>query len=367
MPSSPLFASAGDSSLDWLAFPTELWTGKLEWYSQHVPATWLLISTFGILALVFGAKIYFSRIKAPAPHLHITQPPFNLSAAAIRYVLNKGMDSKTPVISMVNAAIMGCYRISWRATGFLAERNPDADFTLVHEEERDAFTYAKNLYWQKVHFSQLPNGVTKRMSARLEQNLSIQYRKLFRKNWGWLAIGIGLSLIALFVGYTHQASPEIVKWFLAYTSIFCLTIVLPLLLLLQVLKDKYWFGIGYALVFMSIGLWALAYIETRPGTPFFSAGFIPLTLLHFIAAKKLPQYTAQGRTVMQSLLAYRLYLKSQFDGVAEGQIPMSQVVHHMPYALALDLDYGFTRYFDPLLGKTQYEPYQIFNTIYGNN
>lgn len=368
MPAYPLLSQTPSEAVQpWLALLIENISQKVLWYSHNPSSAILLLATFGTLVLLFASKIYFTRLQVPASQVRITRPPLNLSASAMRYLLSKGMDSKTPIVSMLNAAIHGCYHITWRANGFVAERNPAADFSAMSEVERDALCYAKNNYWDRVHFSHTPNGVTRRMAARLEQNLSVQYRKLFRQNWGWLAFGIMASLASLWFAFGVNASFSELKWFFAYTFIFALAIVLPIIFLMQVVRDRYWFGILYASVFMMVGMWALIYIESQPGTPLYSIAFVPTALLHFYIARKLPNYTVQGRRIMQAIFAYRQYLKSQFDDVAAGNIPIGQVVQDMPYALALDLDYGFTRYFDPILGKTKYEPYQIFNTIYGHN
>lgn len=338
---------------------------KIGWYFAN-PFVWvILLGTVAFLLLYYGVYAYYSRLKNIHTDLRVVRPPLDMSATAMRYLWKKGFDTKITVIALVNAALHGCYRIKWMQESFLAEKNVGADFNLISGTDRPALAFAKDNYWDKVHVSKMPNGVTRRVGERLDKSLSGTYRKYIRRNIGLLLGGIFLSVFAAAAIFSQSPNPDMINYFWMYMGAFSIGIILPMIFLIQVIRDKYWFGITFSLIFMAAGLIALIHIELRPDSQFYSLAVIPLALVNILFARKLSTHTPTGKKIMNHVSAYKNYLTEKFDKVANGEIPFREIVHELPYALALDLDYSFTRYFEPMLEQKKYEPYQIFDEIYG--
>lgn len=336
---------------------------KLAWYGWD-SRLWILLTGGTLIVLAIYVTLYFlNRYRPQTGSLMLRKPPYNLSAPAIRYISQRGYDTKSVVISLLDAALKGCYKITWRRSGFQAERTPHANFELLNSIERDALASSKFHYWERVAVGSLSNGVTRRVGEKLDRNLKRSYSKLFKKNRGWIAGLILGSLATLFAVFSLQMDGITLKWFGAYLFIFGAFIVLPMIFLLQVIKDRYWYGIFYAALFMVIGTVTLVYLDLRPGTPLFAPAILPLAVINFTFHRKISGYTKKGRAVMDRIHAYQNYLDARFDHYANGMLDIRDLAEDIPYALALDIEDKMTNYFRPMLSRRKFEPYQIFDKI----
>ena len=151
--------------------------------------------------------------------------------------------------------------------------------------------------------------------------------------------------------------------FIVYYLLCWTCLIVPLVLLEVSVKDRYYFGMVVCLVYLGAGLLGLTMIESHPGTPLYSTVILPFIALHFYAFRRLPSYTGKGQRVMAEIMAYRKYLDANFAPVEKEQQLDEEKMKQLPYVVALDLEKKFTPYFNDILSRRQYSPYQMFERM----
>ena len=157
---------------------------------------------FGVLVILFAYYVFayrLGRTKSLPDYREVSNPPFNLSPAAIRFVENMGYDTKCLVVGVLNASVKGCYRIKWGKKGFLALQTEHADFSRLTNDEKSALTFRKDNYWERVYLAGSYSTQTRKMGLRMNKFMKQRYGKLYRKKLPWMIAGWGLSVLLCFL------------------------------------------------------------------------------------------------------------------------------------------------------------------------
>lgn len=322
----------------------------------------------GSLALIF--LYYFLIKKVAARHrksmpLPVEAPPRGLSPSAMRYLFTKGFDTKALIIGVISAAQKGCYGIIWKRKSFMAIRNPEGDTDLLSPGEKAALYYNSGNLWDRVTLSHNYTGRSHKMGQRMDTYYKSRFKKYFARRRGFQILGILLSIASVIALFLQMPGQNIAPVLAGYLLVFGLFLIIPTVFLLQVIKDRYWYGIAYSVIFFVVGITGLVSIEYFSDAPLFSLFVIPLALLNFLFISGVSGYTRRGQLLANEINGYREYLKHRFERIREDDLPLREYAREIPYAMALDIDYAFTPYFHGILSRVKYEPFQIFDQIHG--
>lgn len=323
---------------------------------------------FGVLVIIFAFYVFafrLGRTKSLQDFREVSSPPFDLSPAAIRFIENMGFDPQCLVVGVLNASVKGCYRIKWGKKGFLAVKQEQADFSRLTNDEKSALSFRKNHYWDKVHVAGSYSNQTRKMGKRMHFFLKKRYGSLFRTKLPWSIAGIGLSVALSFLLFGLPQEGRFLGGLFAYLIVAAIFVIFPLVFMRIAIRDKYWYGVIMCAFFLLAGVGGIYLLESRSIGPYMTPVLLPIVALNYLFYKKLPMYTRIGQSVMREVRAYKTYLAKNFSPQAEGEIENQETdVRELPYAMAMDLELGSDAYFNRILTDTQYEPYQIFNTLY---
>lgn len=319
----------------------------------------------GVLLIIFAFYLFAFRIGRTKPlpdYREVPDPPFQLSPAAIRYVENMGYDTKCLVVAVLNASVKGCYQIRWGKTGFMARQRPEADFGNLSNDEKSTLSYRKDHYWERIHVGQRHSKQTRKMGIRMQKYMHQRYGRLFRKKMPWTIAGIIVSVVLCFLLFGLPQEGSFLGGFFVYLFVSVILILFPLIFLRIAIRDRYGYGIAMCIFFLVAGVAGIGVLEYHSVGPYMTPVLLPIVALNYLFLKKIPTYTKYGQVVMREIRSYRAYLGQQFQ---EENPVAGRALKSVPYAMALDLEYTHTPYFKNILTQTAYEPYQIFNSVYG--
>lgn len=337
---------------------------KASFYWQDPKILLLLVGGLAVLILYYVLAAVIGRHRPGKSALRIDQPPHQFSPVALRYIYKRGYDTKCLIVSVLNATMKGCYQIRWGAKGFLAQQRPDAPFDTLNRTDQIALAIHGENYWDNIAITRRYNSKTRRMGDQLEKYLRRSFRKLFKKRLLLKIGGFVLSLGICIALFSQAPGKETMPWLAGYLLMLSFFIVVPLIFLFQVLRDRYWYGIFYSLVFLVMGCVGISYLELKAGTPLYSIGVLPFLAINFIATPRLNGLSRKGGILVGQVNAYRNYLQQKMKVVMDQYGTLRPMQDEIPYLLALDLDTGFSPYFQKMLSQVRYEPYQIFDQIH---
>lgn len=334
---------------------------KFIYYFQDAGNLFLLLFPL-VLTTAYFLLVYFRKRYIPKyPDGYLTDPPLGLSPAAMRYISQMGFDTKCLVVGILNASVKGCYNINWRKDRFRAVLATNADFEQLSLDEQLALSYNKENYWGKVIITNTHSTKTMKMSRRMDDYLKKRYGRLINLKRREFIIGAIISGLAGTIAFALSDAKNGLFIFLGYILVMIMGLVLPMVFLTISMKDKYWYGLIISIMYLGAGLTALYFMERFSDAPFIFMQGLPLLAINVLFYKLLPTYTHNGMRLMNLILAYRSYLDKRFKLAEEMGNADESYYAEMPYAMALDLDYRQTQYFQKILSRTKYTPYRVLD------
>ncbi len=317
-----------------------------------------------LILLTYYSFVFKRNRNMPGAQLSfVMRPPFSLSPAAMRFIALMGYDTKCLTAGIINASIKGCYHIRWGRNGFLARQTEDPDWDQLSNDEKSALSYRKEHYWPTIKVGGTISSKARKMGDRMDTYLTQRYGNLFDRKSKWIWIGCLISLSLCLLIFALAEGDRTIQNFLGYAIAACVSILLPIYFLGISIGDRYWFGIILSVTWIVIGISLVVMLESNPGTPMYSIVFFPIVVINYVFYRISPTYTPYGKFVMEQIIGYKLYLLNRFSGsqpVAKGD---DQIVHELPYAIAMDIDSARTSFFKLILSRQRYQPFNMWNTL----
>lgn len=333
-------------------------------YTQSSPLLMAMGATVLLLTGYFLFVRYWKRPRPLAWSVKVDKLPEWISPAALRYVMQKGFDTKCILVCLLNASIKGCYQIRWASKGFMALRKEDADFSLLNEDERRGLALYPNHYRDRFFVTRDNSRMTRTMAENMDVYYKTSFRRFFRKKRGWLAGGfIASILLSAVIMIIAGFEKHLLTWML-YEFVLWIFLILPVFFFSLIFRDRYWFGMAYCFTFIVMGIFALTSIETYLTAPLLTPIVLIPILIPVFFLRKVEAYTVAGQRMVNMANAYRDSLRRRMEDVKAEGGDMMELAAEMPYILALDLEDSITPYFENMLSRTRYEPFQIFDRMY---
>jgi hypothetical protein len=351
------------SELPWAGRSYGTLAEKAGFYAEHSEAMAALGASLLLLVGYFCFVHFHKRPRPTTYRARVDKLPDWISPAALRYVLQKGFDTKCILVCLLNANMKGCYSIRWAKQGFMALRNEDADFSRLNEDERRGLALYPNHFRERVFVTQTNSRMTHSMAENMDTYYKTSFRRFFRKKTGWLIGGIAASiLLSLMVMLVAGQEKHLLTWML-YEFALWICVIVPVFFFSLIFKDRYWFGIAYCISFILVGLVALYVIETHLTAPLLTPLVVLPILVPLLFMRRIQAYTESGQRMVNLANSYREGLIRRMEDLRESGGDMMELADEMPFILALDLEDRITPYFRKMLSRTRYEPFQIFDRM----
>ena len=148
-----------------------------------------------VVVMIYFAVVWFWRGRDPrrGAIMVLYEPPPELSPAAMRYLQRMGYDHRVFACAVVNLAVKGFLSIQEHGASYELKRRRRPDATLPPEEAH----LMEQLFSTEDHLSvgssrsETIRGAVKTLTEDLK---AAENLRLFRRNTGWFAIGILLSV-----------------------------------------------------------------------------------------------------------------------------------------------------------------------------
>lgn len=315
----------------------------------------LALLTFTYYLLTWYLLVGRSRNKIITP---LSEPPKNLTPAAMRYIFRMGFDTKTLTTAIVHMATTGYLKIENINDRFTLKKNKTTEITLPAEEEVLAFElFKKN---NVVALSQDNSTQLKIAKQKFKFNLAMSYKKkYFISNISYLLFGITLTLLAF----------SLVIWSSDDASI-----AITNKLLLIILTSVTFYAFYQSWVFVKASRYKslksmikatpylLAYIAwiysnyylITLSIPIVDESVLTIVCLFFMLWLNIIFYfllkvaTPEGEIIINKIKGFRSYL-SNIDGPKKTPELFEK---YLSYAIALNLEHEWSMQFENALRKT---------------
>jgi len=298
------------------------------------------------------------------PVYHPTLPP-----AAMRFIENMGSDTTCFTAAVLNLAVKGHVKIEEDSDGkqTLTAVDDDAAARPMSAGEEAAFD-ALFVHGDTVKVQRKSKSVLRGAVAALSSHLNKTFNAIyFRRNGGWFALGMFLTLIGwLAVALLSARTPDglIISIFVAvFTAMFggvSGAIWDSVRLSLKSGKPGQVAGAVIGTVFMGSGFFVMMGVMT---VVVGGMGIVPLAMLvslvvlNIVFFRLLKQPTAIGRAALDEIEGTRLYLTVAEEDRLKFHNPPDRTPEHfhelLPYAIALDVETGWTGLFKAQIEAAQ--------------
>ncbi len=351
------------------------WKQKVKIEIEENRGNYIALEITGILLIYFLLIwFYFSRHPKKETIIPLSEPPQNLSPAAMRYIINMGVDSKTFSAAVVSMAAKGALTIDNQKGVFtLYEKSRTAPLAA---EEQNAFNALfKNS--QSVTLISGASETVKLTEINLYKSLIQQFKKLyFVTNFIYMVPAIILSLLAL-ISTISVFSSQIIQ------NLFSMIILAIFTVVAVYLLRKAWPNITTAYYFpsastikhaLSSSLFAIIFtaavvigliMMVASNSIFSVALLLLLVALNLIFRSLLKAPTKTGQTIMEQIQGFKLFLKTTEryrlqQWMQEKNAP-EVFEKYLPYAIALDIENEWGEKFNALLSEagidsSKYQP-----------
>ena len=327
------------------------------------------VAALGVVVLYYlGTWLAIGRDPSRGTIIPLFEPPAGLDAPGVRYVRGMGYDERCFSAGLVSLAVKGWLRISEQAGEFSLDRLPNRQTPLSPPETRlNASLFGGG--GEALVLEQKNHGRLRAAITALQRGLSVEYeRKLFRSNRRWVIPGLVLSAMALLVmaWFGSAAGAVGMALMLVWLGVWTFACLSLLETVARGWRDALRPGIS---IFARIVGLVVAIIATAFALPFLAgevAGLlmmshlttvwaVPLAIalggLNWLFLYLLKQPTRAGRTLMDQIDGFRLYLTTA-EGDELRQAPPKTPVRFeamLPYAIALGVEHQWSERFADVL------------------
>lgn len=313
-----------------------------------------------LLAYYVGAWLRVGRDPEGGPVIPLYAPPRGYSPSACRYILNMGYDGKAFSSAVVDLAVKGALAIEEVDGAYTLRRTGEGrDLSPSEARVRDAlFSRGPELELDNANHAVVGKAV-----KTLRTNLGVEFGKsYFKKNYGWLAGGLGLSLAllgALAWGARDRAGATFMSVWLLIWTVACYVLCLSVNRAWKTSKVKGLFMGLFALPFVLgdlAGLFFYSTMVSAPATLILGAAATANAL--FAHLLKAP--TLEGRALMDRIQGFRMFLgvaeKDRMNLLNPPERTPELFEKFLPYALALDVENEWCEQFAGVLAAAAQAP-----------
>jgi uncharacterized membrane protein YgcG len=356
-------------------------TTKLGWWlSDYGPPAVGFLGLLAILSFYFTAWHRAGRDPKAGTVVPLFDPPDDLSPAGMRYVREMSTDNRAFAAALVDMGVRGHVKIEEVDGGWLEgesrtiERLPGQ--VPLPEDEQAALSQLlstgeiiamKQKNWEK--FSSAKSALDGALKAKYEG-------KLFKRNYGWAAAGLGVFIAALWFA---AASVALASGFATPLTI-GVAIGAAVATLLFILAQQEMRSGGKCLInalavlfgFGALALGAPLFLEALSTGWWFPlllpAIALPVVLSAFwwISAP-----TAEGRQVLDHVAGFKQYLsiteRQRLDRMTPPEDTPEIFEKYLPYAIALGVENRWADRFAPVLAAAAAQGQQGFAWYSGSN
>jgi uncharacterized membrane protein YgcG len=341
-----------------VALPTG--TQQLAWMFQDDPA--LTYAALGIAVVLYylGAWLLVGRDPRRGTIIPLFAPPAGMSAAAVRFVENEGMDNRVFTAGIIGLGVNGRLKLSGNGAGGQITRCDGGKPIDAAEQalEKSLFAAKPTVALDRSDHKQLALA-----KLSLWQSLNKQYRgTLFRNNAPWSFLGFFASAaIVAAIGHALLSTYGI-----ANGPIILLAMAFPTIVLMvaAVLIRNGWQrqrhgwslllpGLILAALALGIGLWVLT-AQLGTGIALVPA-VVPYVMAPFAALgfRWLKARSKAGRAIADQIEGFRQYLgvaeESRLEAMNPPQKTPELFERFLPYAIALDVQNTWAKRFAGVL------------------
>jgi uncharacterized membrane protein YgcG len=334
------------------------------------------IGLMGVIAVFLYYVVAWLLVGRDPPKgtiIPLFEPPEGLSAAAVRYILRMGYDTKCMAAAVIDMAVRGHARIEEHKSGYRLVKMSTAKATPLPAEEsavQEALVGdAAGIDFDNTHYQKFQNA-----TKFLKKSLTDQFkRRYFFSHLEFALAGTALSLLVLAVLVLSVPLDQ------AFAAVM-LTVMLSFwsigvyALMRQVIQQ--WRGVlaGKDSKLEEAFTTGGAIFYTLFGLPFFavevfilgvlgwmvSVWFIPIALallvLNILFYHLLKAPTSDGRHVMDEIEGFRMYLATaegdRLNSLQEPERTPELFERYLPYALALGVENRWAQRFADILARS---------------
>ena len=322
------------------------------------PDAWLLAAPALLFLYYLIASLLIGPEPKPGTVVTSYDPPENLSAAAVRYVVTTGSDGRSFAAVIAALASRGCLLVQpengkYKLSRIMSDRATDAK--LAPEESR-----VLKMLFEDGPTIELTPGMDQRNTAQntryifaIQEELSKRLQDLyFTKHAGIIAVGV-LATIATALLFAARATGRDTSGIFFFT-IWALGAGLMIGLLFEMAfwpacKTALRSGGGWLRLLpgaAAVGafVWAIMYMlhKLAQGVSVaFALMLAGLMLVNLVWGPRLKRRTVQGRQILDQIAGFRLFLEkveqdrlNKLNAIDESPQVLDE---HLPYAIALDV------------------------------
>jgi len=354
--------------------PSSLQT--LRWWLRDNRALGIAaLATLGLLLYYLLTWLRVGRDPRPGTIVPQFAPPKGLSPAAIRYLRLMRTDTKGLAAAITGLAVKGALVISQDEDGsFAVDTTGSVPAGLLHDETELLQELFEGRSKTRLVFRESAHGRVQSVRKALEQALQSTYGKgYFVTNVRYAAIGIALSIAGVIAaGLLGATQPEGVIGFLFLSFWLSMWTFGVATLVTEVLAS--WRGrsvdtsgkrtfslprsVGltlFAIPFLLVELMGTIGFVVMAGPLLLALLFVTVAI-DVIFFRLLRAYTPKGRTVMDQIDGFRLYLsvaeKDRIDMLTPVDHTPETFERYLPYAVALDVEQQWSENFADVLSRT---------------
>jgi hypothetical protein len=341
---------------------------RLRWLAlENGMSVVALLGFLLVLAYFLIAWVKVGRDPAAGPIGPRMMPPQGLSAAAVRFIDRMGYDRTCFTALVVNLAVKGYLTIDQRKDGFTLTKNSGTPSEPLSDDERAVFdgllSHQQKLDCNNAHcatFQSAEGALKKALKGAFEDRYYHTNSSYFMRGVLLsLAVIVASSLVAFFNG-----KPEVV-FVTVWLSFWSVGVAVLLAVVVQAWKGASSGGFSagrligaivltvFALPFFGGELMGLGLLGYRASI-FWALVFVALLVLNVLFQRLLKAPTEEGRSVMDAIEGFRLYLAGG-HGDDFGQPPQG-FDKYFPYALALGVENAWSKRFSAALGAAGTAP-----------
>lgn len=300
------------------------------------------------------------------PRFH---PPHGVSPAAARTIMRMGYDNKAFAAAMVNLAVKGFVEITqdektFGSSSFTLTRTGklarECNLSRGEKLAADALFAGSDV----VGISRTNRSRIRKAANRLSTFLELEHDKIhFLTNKRWLIPGLLITLVTLGALALSSRQPSVAGFLSLWLAGWTTGVVFLLLTAYRLFRSGSivagLFSAAFAIPFVGgelFGLFSYAEVTSIPAT----AGIIILFLLNTLFYFLLKAPTIEGRTIMDEIEGYKLFLetteKDRLNMMNPPDVTPEVFEKHLPYAIALDVENEWSERFESRLERMGQSP-----------
>ncbi|WP_167590384.1 DUF2207 domain-containing protein [Oceanidesulfovibrio indonesiensis] len=292
------------------------------------------------------------------------RPPHGVSPAGARTIMRMGYDNKAFAAAVVNMAVKGYVEISQEkallgSTSFTLTRTGktarECNLSRGEKLAADALFAGSDI----AGISRSNRINIRRAAKRLSTFLELEHEKVhFLTNKQWLIPGIAITLFTLVALALASRQPPVAGFLSLWLAGWTTGVTFLLLTAYRLFRSGSiaagLFSSLFAIPFVAgelFGLFAYSQVTSMPAT----AGIIMLFLLNGLFYFLLKAPTIEGRTIMDEIEGYKLFLetteKDRLNIMNPPDVTPEVFEKHLPYAMALDVENKWSQRFESQLER----------------